>query len=49
MEDGVDVYTVKRWMGHTSLATTSGYMHVTDTHMAKIRSPLDTIPSPGDL
>jgi site-specific recombinase XerD len=49
MEDGVDVYTVKRWMGHTSLATTSGYIHVTDAHMAKIRSPLDTIPAPGDL
>jgi integrase len=49
MEDGADIYTVKRWMGHTSLATTGGYMHVTDAHMAKIRSPLDTIPAPGEL
>lgn len=42
MEDRVDVYTIKRWMGHTSLMTTGRYTHVTSSHMAGIRSPLDT-------
>lgn len=44
MEDRVDVYTIKRWMGHTSLVTTGRYTHVTSSHMAGIRSPLDTAP-----
>ena len=44
MEDGVDVYTIRRWLGHTSLATTGRYMHVTAEHLAKVRSPLDTLP-----
>jgi integrase/recombinase XerD len=43
MESGVDIYTIKRWMGHTALATTGRYMHVTAEHQATIRSPLDTL------
>lgn len=43
MEDGVDIYTVRRWLGHTSLVTTGRYMHVTAEHLAKVRSPLDTL------
>jgi len=43
MEAGVDIYTIKRWMGHTALVTTGRYMHVTAEHLAKIRSPLDTL------
>ena len=42
MEDGVDIYTIRRWMGHTSLVTTGRYMHVTREHLAKIKSPLDS-------
>ncbi len=45
MEAGVDIYTIKRWMGHTALVTTGRYMHVTAEHMAKIKSPLDAINS----
>lgn len=44
MEDGVDIYTVRRWLGHTSLVTTGRYMHVTAEHLAKVKSPLDTLP-----
>jgi len=50
MEAGVDIYTIKRWMGHTALVTTGRYMHVTAEHLATIKSPLDTLydtPPPG--
>ena len=43
METGTDIYTIKRWMGHTALVTTGRYMHVTAEHLAKVKSPLDTL------
>lgn len=43
MEAGVDIYTIKRWLGHTALVTTGRYMHVTAEHLATVRSPLDTL------
>jgi integrase/recombinase XerD len=47
MEAGVDIYTIKKWMGHTALVTTGRYMHVTAEHLAKVRSPLDTLYDKG--
>lgn len=41
MEEGTDIYTIKRWMGHTALVTTGRYMHVTAEHLARVKSPLD--------
>jgi len=43
MEAGTDIYTIRRWMGHTSLVTTGRYMHVTAEHLAKVKSPLDAL------
>jgi len=43
METGTDIYTIKRWMGHTALVTTGRYMHVTAEHLARVKSPLDTL------
>ena len=43
MEAGVDIYTIKRWMGHRALATTGRYIHVTSEHLAGVKSPLDTL------
>ena len=43
MEQGVDIYTIKRWMGHRALVTTGRYMHVTPEHLAKVKSPLDIL------
>ena len=43
MEQDVDIYTIKRWMGHRALVTTGRYMHVTPEHLAKVKSPLDII------
>jgi len=45
MESGVDIYTIKRGMGHTALVTTGRYMHVTAEHLARVKSPLDTLDS----
>ncbi len=47
MEAGVDLYTIKRWMGHSSLVTTGRYMHVTAEHLATVKSPLDTLHDEG--
>jgi len=43
MEQGTDIYTINRWMGHRALVTTGRYMHVTPEHLAKVKSPLDII------
>jgi len=41
MENGVDIYAIKRFLGHTSIATTARYMHVRQERLAKVVSPLD--------
>ncbi|MCP4139587.1 MAG: tyrosine-type recombinase/integrase, partial [Chloroflexi bacterium] len=41
IDAGVDVYTVKRMMGHASLSTTAKYVHVTKEKISKIVSPFD--------
>jgi len=43
MENDVDIYHIKRWMGHRALSTTARYMHVTREHIKKTRSPLDDL------
>ncbi len=41
IDAGVDVYTVKRMMGHAALSTTAKYVHVTNGKISKIVSPFD--------
>ena len=41
MEAGLPLFVLKRLLGHTSLSTTSKYLHVSREHLAKIKSPLD--------
>jgi hypothetical protein len=41
MEAGLPLFVLKRRLGHTSLSTTSKYLHVSREHLAKIKSPLD--------
>lgn len=43
MEQGTDIYTIKKWMGHRALTTTGRYMHVSMEHLLKAISPLDII------
>jgi len=44
MENGVPLFTIQRWMGHSALATTAGYCHVTSEHLRSVVSPLDCLP-----
>ena len=41
MEQGVQIYAIKRMMGHVALSTTARYMHVSNELISTIKSPLD--------
>jgi len=43
LEGGVDVIVLQRLLGHTNLATTAGYLHVRQEHVARLKSPLELI------
>lgn len=43
LEQGADLVVLQRILGHGSLKTTAGYLHVSQTHIASVRSPLDLI------
>ena len=51
MEAGVDLPTLQRLLGHTSLATTAKYLHVTSKHLRGVRSPLELLrmPEPTEI
>ena len=51
LEAGVDLPTIQRLLGHTSLSTTARYLHVTSQHLACVTSPLDLLrlPRRGEL
>jgi integrase/recombinase XerD len=49
MEAGLPLFVLKRLLGHTSLSTTSKYLHVSREHLAKIKSPLDQLASAPPL
>ncbi len=44
LQDGHDIFAIKRWLGHTALATTGRYMHVVPGALARVVSPLDFEP-----
>ena len=46
LEAGVDLPTIQRLMGHTSLTTTAKYLHVTIKHIGSTNSPLDLLRLP---
>ena len=43
VEEGVYLRTVQHLLDHVDITTTEIYMHITDTLLAKVRSPLDDI------
>jgi len=43
LDDGHDIFALKRWMGHGALSTTGRYLHVTPGSSRKIASPLDIL------
>lgn len=46
LEAGVDLPTIQRLLGHSSLATTAKYLHVTSKHLSGTHSPLDLLRLP---
>jgi len=40
---GTDIYSIKKFLGHSSIKTTYKYLHVTREQLAKVTSPLDTL------
>ncbi len=48
LEAGVDLVSIQRLLGHSSLQTTAIYLHVTEKHTQGIRSPLDLLPKDVD-
>ena len=45
LEGAVEITAVKQMLGHTSLTTTSRYLHVTAGRLARIVSPLELLPA----
>jgi site-specific recombinase XerD len=47
IESGVEITVVQRLLGHSSLATTSTYLHVRQERLAQIESPLQLLDLTG--
>jgi integrase/recombinase XerD len=45
LESGTDLYHIQRLLGHTTAKTTSVYLHITGRDLAKVKSPIDLLPS----
>jgi len=43
MEAGVELFIIKRWLGHTSIKTTCKYLHLRPGYLRKVKSPLDML------
>ena len=43
LDTDVDLVYIQQLMGHASIKTTSKYLHLRDTRVLKIKSPLDTL------
>jgi len=43
LDAGVEIYVIKRWMGHSSLKTTYKYIHLSPDYLSKIPNLLDTL------
>lgn len=43
LEDGVNLRLIQQFMGHSTLKTTTGYLHLTKPDPGSVSSPLDTM------
>jgi integrase/recombinase XerD len=44
LDQGIDLFIIKRWLGHTSIKTTCRYLHTSPEQFRRIKSPLDMLP-----
>jgi len=49
VEQGVNLVTLQRLLGHNQLSTTVRYTHLGQEHLRRTPSPLDTLPGVGGL
>jgi site-specific recombinase XerD len=49
LENGIEITIVQRLLGHASLQTTAGYLHVRAERLAQIQSPLGLLDLQSDL
>lgn len=47
MEQGVQMFIIKRWLGHTSIKTTCIYLHASPEMLLNVSSPLDSLLKEG--
>jgi len=43
VENGTDINLLQKLLGHSSVKTTNIYLHISDSHISKIQSPLSAI------
>lgn len=43
LEAGVDLFTIKKLLGHSSIQTTLIYLHIQQKNLQKVVSPLDQL------
>ena len=43
VEQGIDIYLIKRFLGHISIQTTLVYLHVVPDRLVEVKSPLDNL------
>ncbi|WP_107038546.1 tyrosine-type recombinase/integrase [Brumimicrobium mesophilum] len=43
LEQGVNIKLIQRFLGHTTLKTTSVYLHLTNIDLTKVKSPLESM------
>ena len=48
LEDGANLLKIKLLLGHSSLLTTSTYLHVATSEVCATRSPLELLPAEQD-
>jgi len=47
LETGTDLPTLQRLLGHRSVQTTMGYLHLRSERLRQVRSPLEFLEHPG--
>jgi site-specific recombinase XerD len=43
LEDGVDIYSIQRLLGHSNIQTTIVYLHIAQVKPLLAHSPLDSL------